>query len=46
MWRWRWSAPALAFGITVLLLAAFSRSVRHVDAEMPPIENPGEMGKH
>lgn len=30
----------IAFGITVLLLAAFSRSVRNVDAEMPPIENP------
>ena len=33
----------IAFGITVLLLAAFSRSVRNVDAEMPPIENPAEM---
>jgi MFS family permease len=30
----------VAFGITVLLLAVVSRSVRNVDEEMPPIESP------
>ncbi len=30
----------IAFAITVLLLAVFSRSVRNVDEEMPPLENP------